>query len=171
MLLGIDVQVLTRACIAQNRSHLGLFGSWCSNSLRHEDRPLACCQRIINSCKRARCAACAIPKKRTQLAFNVARPDVHSFRVFLGIHGWLGTVFSAFETNFTTWMVLLILAVAGCVGGGFLALKHGHKIQDAEAGRPLSAARKAVRDTRRSFFIGHTIVRMQMTRAFLATAR
>jgi hypothetical protein len=68
-------------------------------------------------------------------------------------------------------MVLLLIAALGCAAGAWVALKHGHRIELAEAGATASAARKAVKDGRRALFVGHTIVRMQMSRAFIATAR
>jgi hypothetical protein len=68
-------------------------------------------------------------------------------------------------------MLLLLLGVGGCVAGVLLSRKHGERIEKAEAGAPTSAARKAIKDGRRALFIGHTIVRAQMSRAFVATAR
>ena len=68
-------------------------------------------------------------------------------------------------------MVLLIIGIAGCVGGAVAARRYAHKLDEAEARASHSAARKAIKDGRKALLIGHTIVRAQLSRAFLATAR
>ena len=68
-------------------------------------------------------------------------------------------------------MLLLILGGLGCVAGAVLTLRHSDKIQNAEAGVQASAARKIIKDGRRALFIGHTVVRAQLSRAFVSTAR
>lgn len=69
-------------------------------------------------------------------------------------------------------MVKLILgAIAGFFGGAALTRRHKKRLETIEAGTKNSVAKKLVVDGRRSLLIAHTLVRMQLSRAFLSTAR
>lgn len=68
-------------------------------------------------------------------------------------------------------MLLLVFAVGGFAAGAALTRRHKKKIEALEAGTKASIARKMLMDSRRSLVIGHTIVRMQLSRAFISTSR
>lgn len=69
-------------------------------------------------------------------------------------------------------MVKLILGtIAGFLAGAHITKKHKKKLERVEAGTKNSVARKVLVDGRRSLVIAHTLVRMQLSRAFLSTAR
>lgn len=69
-------------------------------------------------------------------------------------------------------MVKLILgAIAGFFGGAALTKRYKKKVEKIEAGTKNSVMKKLVVDGRRSLLIAHTLVRMQLSRAFLSTAR
>eukprot|EP00892_Ulva_mutabilis_P010619 jgi/Ulvmu1/792/UM010_0166.1 len=68
-------------------------------------------------------------------------------------------------------MLLLVFAVGGFVAGAAATRRHKKKLEAIEAGTKASIARKMLMDSRRSLVIGHTIVRMQLSRAFISTSR
>jgi hypothetical protein len=73
---------------------------------------------------------------------------------------------------FSSEMVRLILgAIAGFFAGAALTKRYKKKLEKVEAGTKNSVAKKLLVDGRRSLVIAHTIVRMQLSRAFLTTAR
>jgi hypothetical protein len=66
---------------------------------------------------------------------------------------------------------LIIGAIAGFFAGAALTRRHKKQLEKVEAGTKNSVAKKLLIDGRRSLVIAHTLVRMQLSRAFLSTAR
>jgi hypothetical protein len=68
-------------------------------------------------------------------------------------------------------MKLILGAIAGFVAGATLTKRHKNHLEKIETGTKNSIARKLLGDGRRSLIIAHTIVRVQLSRAFISTAR
>lgn len=66
---------------------------------------------------------------------------------------------------------LIIGAITGFFAGAALTKRHKIKLQKVEAGTKNSVAKKLLADARRSLVIAHTLVRMQLSRAFISTAK
>jgi hypothetical protein len=68
-------------------------------------------------------------------------------------------------------MVLLLLAAAGFVAGAYTSLRYSRALREAKDRLPTAPLKMIARDSGRALIIGQAVVRAQLCRAFLSTAR